>query len=77
MQTKQTAALNRAIAVSGGITKFSRMLGLSSHMVAYHWRKTQVPAAHCPDIELLTGTRCEALRPDVNWGVLRVPAKAV
>lgn len=31
----------------------------------------QVPAERCPDIERETGIRCEALRPDVNWKVLR------
>lgn len=33
----------------------------------------QVPAERCPDIEQATGglVRCEDLRPDVNWSVLR------
>jgi DNA-binding transcriptional regulator YdaS (Cro superfamily) len=35
------------------------------------WKKERVPAEVCPDIEALTGMRCEELRPDVNWGVLR------
>ena len=33
----------------------------------------QVPAEHCPAIERATGgaVRCEELRPDVPWSVLR------
>ncbi len=32
-----------------------------------------VPAERCPDIERLThgAVRCEELRPDIPWGVLR------
>lgn len=29
------------------------------------------PAEYCPDIERITGIRCEELRPDVDWAVLR------
>ena len=34
-----------------------------------------VPAELCPDIERVTGgaVRCEELRPDVAWDVLRTP----
>lgn len=38
------------------------------------WRKRgRVPAEHCPAIERATGgaVRCEDLRPDVDWAVLR------
>lgn len=35
------------------------------------WKKERVPAEYCPDIEAITGVRCEELRPDVNWAVLR------
>jgi len=42
----------------------------------------QVPAERCPQIESATGglVRCEDLRPDVQWSVLRntrQPEKAV
>lgn len=63
--------LDRAIEAAGGITKMARTLGLNSHMVVHHWRSNGVPAERCPDIEALTGVRCEELRPDVNWAVLR------
>lgn len=29
------------------------------------------PAQYCPDIEAATGVRCEELRPDVKWSILR------
>lgn len=29
------------------------------------------PAEYCPSIERATGVRCEELRPDVDWSVLR------
>ena len=38
------------------------------------WQKRgRVPAEHCPAIERATGgkVRCEDLRPDVDWSVLR------
>lgn len=35
------------------------------------WKKERIPAEVCPDIEELTGVKCEELRPDVNWAVLR------
>jgi DNA-binding transcriptional regulator YdaS (Cro superfamily) len=40
------------------------------------WKREQVPAEWCPDIEELTGVACERLRPDVNWTVLRKRRKA-
>ena len=72
----ETQSLNNAIAVAGGIAAFARALGLKSHSVANQWRLTRVPAEFCPDIEKLTGVRCEEMRPDVNWSVLRKTRKA-
>ena len=63
--------LARAIKVAGGISAMARTLKLSGHAVIQQWRINQVPAEHCPDIEALTGIKCEELRPDVNWAVLR------
>ncbi len=43
------------------------------------WKKRgRVPAEHCPAIERATGgaVRCEDLRPDIEWGVLRAPPSA-
>ena len=33
--------------------------------------KKRIPAEQCPKIEEYTGIRCEELRPDVRWDVLR------
>ncbi|MDR3382290.1 transcriptional regulator [Cupriavidus basilensis] len=64
-----------AIEAAGGITKLARAIGVSTQRVS-NWRDRRVPAEHCPDIEATTGVRCEHLRPDVNWAVLRGSALA-
>lgn len=71
MNTSQQTPLDRAISEAGGPTKLAKALGLSSHAVVYQWQMNRVPAERCPDLEALTGVRCEELRPDVNWAVLR------
>lgn len=80
-------AVERAISAAGGITKLAAALGLKSHAVINQWRLNRVPAEHCPDIERFTRkvaeeagdasliVRCEELRPDVSWGVLRADAQ--
>lgn len=44
-----------------------------SSQAVFKWVGGSVPAERCPDIEAATGgaVTCEALRPDVNWAVLR------
>ncbi|ETD72956.1 Cro/Cl family transcriptional regulator [Pelistega indica] len=39
--------------------------------------RRQVPAERCPDIEKATNglVRCEDLRPDVDWSILRTSTK--
>ncbi len=75
MENETQTPLERAIESAGGLTSLARKLKLSGHAVVYQWTRSRVPAEHCPDIEALTGVRCEDLRPDVNWGALRtVPA---
>ena len=75
-QVQRNAALEEAIAHMGGITALSRALGITGRSVVHQWRLNRVPAEHCPDIERLSGVRCEELRPDVNWAVLRAkPAR--
>ena len=63
--------IEQAIEIAGGMTKLARDLDLTGHATVYQWTKTRVPAEKCPDIEALTGIKCEDLRPDVNWAVLR------
>ena len=47
--------------------------GHSSDVSDWATGKKQVPAERCPQIEAATKgmVRCEDLRPDVAWGVLR------
>ena len=71
MNTSNATPLERAIHEVGGPTNLAKALGLSGHAVIYQWKQNRVPAEHCPDVEALTGVRCEELRPDVNWAVLR------
>ena len=71
MQITTENPLDEAFRVAGGVTKFAKDLGLSSHNVALQWKRTRVPADRCPDIEALYGVTCERLRSDVNWSVLR------
>lgn len=83
VEAEKNQALEHAIAVLGGITKFAAALDLNSHATAHQWRSNRVPAEQCPRIEALTRdvarekvdptliVTCEELRPDVAWSVLR------
>lgn len=76
MSTESTA-LNQAITAMGGVAATVRALGLNGHATVYQWAKNRVPAERCPAIEKATNglVRCEDLRPDVEWGVLRGSAQ--
>lgn len=65
-------AIQTASKLAGGCNKLAASLNISPPTVS-QWINgvRQVPAARCPDIERLTGVRCEELRPDVAWEVLR------
>lgn len=77
MEIPSKTPLDRAIDAAGGITNMAKALELNSHAVIQQWRLNRVPAEHCPDVEALTGVKCEELRPDVNWAVLRKQPKRV
>lgn len=75
-------ALARAIAVvktqsalAAGLSAASKARGGEEITAARIWnwinRDKKAPAEFCPDIEDLTGVRCEELAPDVNWAVVR------
>lgn len=64
------SALRVAYAKVGGPSALARLLGVSPQTVT-NWMARRVPTEMCPRIERLTGVRCEDLRPDVEWGVLR------
>jgi DNA-binding transcriptional regulator YdaS (Cro superfamily) len=55
-----------------GVRKAIKALGISTQSIT-QWRTNRVPAEHCPAIEQVTNgmVRCEELRPDIPWGVLR------
>lgn len=56
----------------GGQSAMSMILQVSRQSVNhYHLSGQRVPQAWCPLIEEATGIRCEKLRPDVAWHVLR------
>lgn len=66
------SALQQAIELLGGQTALAAALGVrTGHL--FYWLKNRVPAEYCPAIERATGgqVRCEALRPDIDWAVLR------
>jgi DNA-binding transcriptional regulator YdaS (Cro superfamily) len=63
--------------IVGSQTLLAAALGVTKGAVP-QWRTEgrRVPAEHCPSIERLTGgrVRCEDLRPDIDWAVLRRPS---
>jgi DNA-binding transcriptional regulator YdaS (Cro superfamily) len=65
-------AIVRAIIAVGGPAKLAACLEVTPQVVI-NWRKRGVPAERCPAIERATHglVRCEELRPDVDWAVLR------
>lgn len=73
-------AAKMAIAALGGLVAAARRLNVPGHryQTVQGWLKSRVPAEYCPAIERETRLigaemRCELLRPDVDWGVLRHP----
>lgn len=66
-------ALQRAVDRLGSQTELARALGVVQQQVWNWLSRGRVPAEHCPAIERATGgaVRCEDLRPDVDWAVLR------
>lgn len=61
-----------AIEAAGNANRLAKGISVPAQSVIF-WRdgERRIPAEYCPRIEALTGVRCEALRPDVNWSVLR------
>ena len=71
-----TEALEKAISLVGSASARAARLGLTKGAIS-QWKGEgkKVPADHCPEIEKATNgkVRCEDLRPDVDWSVLRRP----
>ena len=72
-------ALTRAIEISGGPAALARSIGRSVQTVCNWTLRGNVPAEHCPAIERATNgaVRCEDIRPDVDWAVLRNSSERV
>lgn len=60
----------------GSAAKLAKAIGVTSPMI-YQWINglRQIPAERCIQIERVTdgAVRCEDLRPDIDWSVLRFP----
>ena len=71
-QVKQ--ALETAIGMAGGLSAFAEAVKAPSPNAVKAWKQSgSIPASYCPAIERETNhvIRCEQLRPDVDWAVLR------
>lgn len=72
-------AVLRACTLVDGAGNLAALVGVTQPAV-YQWLHglRRVPAARCPAVERATkgAVRCEELRPDVDWAILRVPAQA-
>jgi DNA-binding transcriptional regulator YdaS (Cro superfamily) len=71
-------AVEAAIAFfNGNASAFAQAIDVSPQLVSFMRRgERRVPADKCPAIQLATKhtVRCEELRPDVHWDVLRMQA---
>lgn len=66
-------ALLKAISLFGSQTALAKAIDGSPQTISNWIARGNIPAEHCPAIEQATGgaVRCEDLRPDVKWHVLR------
>jgi DNA-binding transcriptional regulator YdaS (Cro superfamily) len=78
LTSPEKVALRRAADILGGQAALASVLGYPDRRNVWPWFNTDrpLPAEHCPAIERATGgaVRCEELRPDVAWDVLREQA---
>lgn len=61
----------QAVLAAGGIGRLAALINVATSTPSNWVMRGRVPAEHCPAIERATGVRCEVLRPDVPWDVLR------
>lgn len=66
--------LQRAIDACKGGPSLAERIGASSQQLSNWKARNRVPAEKCPVIERAVdgAVRCEELRPDIDWGYLRV-----
>ena len=69
-------ALERATEEVGGFIALASAIGVAASSPSMWKARGNVPAEYCPLIERATKgkVRCEHLRPDVAWDVLREQA---
>lgn len=67
-------ALDEAIQKAGSVAALASRINVAASAPSMWKSRGRVPAEHCPAIERETGVRCERLRPDVAWDVLRIQA---
>jgi len=65
--------LDRAIGIVGSQAALAAQCGVVQGAVSNWRQRKSIPAEYCPAIERATAgaVRCEELRPDVDWSVLR------
>jgi DNA-binding transcriptional regulator YdaS (Cro superfamily) len=63
-----TKALEYAVEKIGGQTAMAKKLGVSQGLV-WQWlnHDTATPRNYAPEIERLTGVKCEEICPDLGW----------
>lgn len=66
-------ALDEAIG-DWSVAVFASRIGVAQSTVSMWRARGRVPGENCPAIERETGVRCERLRPDIPWDVLRMQA---
>jgi DNA-binding transcriptional regulator YdaS (Cro superfamily) len=78
-KTPEQIAAKRAIEVLGGPVQAAITLRVpgNRYQTVQSWARHRVPAEYCPLVERETTAlgdpvRCEELRSDVQWGVLRM-----
>ena len=65
-------AFLKAVEIAGSrLKKLAELVGVAGSTPGMWAFRKKIPAEHCPAIERETGVRCEDLRPDVPWEVLR------
>ncbi len=70
-KTEIETPIQKAIRLGGNQTGLAEKLGVTQPLIA-HWKKrNEVSAEYCPQIEKITGVRCELLCPSVEWSVVR------
>lgn len=65
--------LLRAYKIIGTQAALAKAIGVVPQVVNNWQRRGNIPAEYCPAIERATAgqVKCEDLRPDVDWSVLR------